>query len=230
MGCFDVVCALTNVPIRSNEKCHLVIFKKDVDWDYGVVWAASSETHFGASNTTVFHGEYNDYGSIDNTGTLTDKQKKVLAEFDEDRDILHFFVCDMAWQWAQEKFKKWTPMFIKDRQEMREHMASSIADVKKKGKAAQTKHDKILLKITEGDKERDAEDIALARVMQGFVQACKHPLSGLGCYHQYGAKDTEEGIREVMALTEARLKERENWYKEQFGEDEEDEDQDVDLG
>lgn len=220
MGCFDVVCALTNVPIRHGEKCHLVILKKDVDWEYGVTWMTSSETHYGASVGTVFHGEYNDYGTIENAGKLNPEQKKVLEEFDEDRDRIHFFVCDMAWQFSQEKFKNWTPMFIKDRREMRELMAADISQIKKKGKKAQTKHDQILLKMTEGDKNRDEEQIALARVMQMFSRACKHPLSALGQYHQYGG-DEGEGVREVMALTERRLQERETWYKAEFGEDEE---------
>jgi hypothetical protein len=217
MGCFDVVCALTNVPIHVGEKCHLVILKKDVDWEYGVTWMTTSETHYSSSTSTVFHGTYDDYGSIEVTGKLTKEMGKVLEEFDEDRDRLHFFVCELAWQWAQEKFKNWVPMFIKDRREMREIMATDISQIKKKGKKAQTKHDQILLKLADGDKERDEEQIALARLMQGFQAACKHPLSGLGCYHQYGG-DEAESVREVLALTEARLKEREEWYKKEFGE------------
>src|SRR5271157_2209173 len=171
MGCFDVVCALTNVPIHVGEKCRLVILKKDVDWDYGVVWMATSETHYSSTNCTVFDGTYDDYGSIEVTGKLTKERGKVLEEFDEDRDRLHFFVCDMAWQWAQEKFKDWTPMFIEDRRLMRETLASSISRVKKKGKKDRTKHDEILLKLTEGEKDKDENDIALARVMRGFTLA-----------------------------------------------------------
>lgn len=187
MGCFDVVCALTNVPIRCGEKCHLYIMKKDIDWNYGVTWMASSEIEYGSSScATVFHGEYNDYGTVENYGKLSKAQEKILEEFDEDRDRKHFFVCDMAWNWAQEKFKNWEPL---------------------------------LLKLTEGDAERDKEHIATARLMRAFVMGCKHPLSALGCYHQYGG-DEGEGVREIMKLTEARLKEREEWYKKEFSEDE----------
>jgi hypothetical protein len=60
--------------------------------------------------------------------------------------------------------------------------------------------------------------IGLARVMVGFSRACKHPLSGLGCYHQY---DGTEGVpvREAMALAEQRLQARERKIREEDEED-----------
>jgi hypothetical protein len=64
------------------------------------------------------------------------------------------------------------------------------------------------------DDPPNVEDIIeLARVMVGFSRACKHPLSGLGCYHQYDGTEGET-VREVMKLTEQRLQAREKYLKE----------------
>src|SRR5438270_7284102 len=102
MGCFDVVCALTNTPIKIGEKCHLVLLKPDVSWDT-LTWIMSHEGKLAFLR--IFHGEYNDYGTVEDVEGLDPKGAELLQAFDDDRDnYKHFFVCDMAYQWAQERF------------------------------------------------------------------------------------------------------------------------------
>ena len=114
---------------------------------------------------------------------------------------MNFFVCDMAWKWCQEKYKDWTPHFIIENREFRERFgkgtlpASALAQLKKE------------------DEKREEQEITLARVLMAFSHACKHPLSGLGQYHQYGGEEIAD-IKEHLELVLARLKEVEEHYEE----------------
>src|ERR1700675_137347 len=122
MGCFDVVCALTNVPIFHGDKCHLIVLRKDASWD-AITWLNNAGEGRIAIDT-VFHGEYNDYGSVEKTQKLTKAQKHLLDTFFDhmgDNQRKYFFVCDTAWKWCQEKYKDWTPYFVKER-----HMFNEI--------------------------------------------------------------------------------------------------------
>jgi len=210
MGCFDVVCALTNTPIFSGEACHLVILRKDVDW-HTVTWLTSSEANWGAE-AAVFHGTYDDYGSIE-TPELTEKQEKVLQGFDDDRDIKHFFVCDTAWRWCQDRHGAWVPQYIKQRREMRALVAEAAkTPIKGKDGLVQDSHSaKLLKRLEERDLLREDDQIALARVMRAFAECCKHPLSGLGQYHQFGG-DELVGVRENQELVTKRMDEIEERY------------------
>jgi hypothetical protein len=57
MGCFDVVCALTNTPIKSGEECYLTILKKNAEKEnwHSVTWLADSEGRWIVDGT--FYGE-----------------------------------------------------------------------------------------------------------------------------------------------------------------------------
>ena len=114
MGCFDVVCALTNTPIHNGDKCHLVVLRRDANWQ-SLVWLQTSEGRIGIDR--VFHGAYNDYGSIEEcTPALTEKDEEYLEEMhDHENPRKSFFVCDTAWNWCQEKFADWKPWFVQRR-------------------------------------------------------------------------------------------------------------------
>jgi hypothetical protein len=107
MGCFDVVCALTNTPIFCYERCHLIVLPKKFGW-HEVTWLASSEARWGA-DCNIFHGKYNDYGSIEPEGEITKAQEKVLEEFRDDDNRKYFFVSDDAWQYCQGKYQDFIP-------------------------------------------------------------------------------------------------------------------------
>jgi hypothetical protein len=202
MGCFDVVCALTNTPIKTGEKCYLCIFPKDVDFTYGVTWVANGEARWGGQ-LTVLHGEYDDYGSVDVTGKLTPKMGELLENFRED-DTLHFFICEEAWKWAQGKYKDFVPQYVLQRREMRD-LARECAKVDKKKGVTANKRNTSALKEIAGEATEDEDFIEIGRVMMAFAQCCKHPLSGLGCYHQYDGSELES-IRELNAMQDKRLK------------------------
>jgi hypothetical protein len=202
MGCFDVVCSLTNVPIHYGDKCYLVVLKKDCSWD-SIVWL--NEPSGGRiSVDTVFHGLYNDYGSVEKTKKLNKKQEHLLSTFFDhmsDNQRKYFFVCDTAWKWCQEKYKDWTPRFVIENREFRALFTKrnpSLPGLKKLHKA---------------DEKREEQDIALARVLRAFSSACKHPLSGLGQYHQYGGEEITD-IKEHLELVLKRLTEIEKRYED----------------
>lgn len=198
MGCFDVVCALTNTPIHHGDKCHLMVLRKNIEWST-LEWIMSSEGKLGVDR--VFDGEYNDYGSVENcTPPLTEADEEYLEKLSgHEEDIRkYFFVCDTAWQYAQEKFKDHIPYEVLERRRYREQLVASG------GK---------LSTFWEADTARENHYITMSRLIKAFEYACKHPLSGLGQYHQYGG-DVVVGIRENMALTEKRLQEIEERNKE----------------
>lgn len=193
MGCFDVVCALTNTPIHVGENCHLAILRKDTDYNT-LTWIMSSEGRLGVQR--VFHGKYNDYGSIEEcTTALSKKDEELLDSFQED-DRYHFFVSDIAWKWAQERHAEYIPYEIRERRRYRDEViaAGGKPTIFMDEDPVQTEH---LCQI--------------ARLMLSFSLACKHPLAGLGQYHQYDETCVAD-IRENMALTEKRLQEVEARY------------------
>jgi len=198
MGCFDVVCSLTNVPIHEGDKCHLFVLRKDASWD-SIVWLnQAGEGRYAID--TVFHGEYDDYGSVENTQELDKKQEHLLETFSDhmgDNQRKYFFVCDTAWKWSQEKYKDWTPHFVTERHMFNDAMMKDYGH----GSMAMV------------SPEQEKEEIAVARVLMAFSHACKHPLSGLGQYHQYGGEEIAD-IKEHLELVLARLKEVEDRWKE----------------
>lgn len=198
MGCFDVVCALTNTPIHHGDKCHLITLRRDTSWDT-MTWLMTSEGRLGFDR--VFHGEYNDYGSIEECTPALDEggadEAYLETLFDHDNPRKHFFVCETAWAWAQEKFKDLVPWFVRDRLMQKENYERMFP-----GKT----YDMFV-------PEEQEEQVRIARLMQGFELSCKHPLSGLGLYRQYD-RDVVNGIRENMALMEKRLQEIEERNKE----------------
>jgi hypothetical protein len=194
MGCFDVVCSLTNTPIRAGQKCYLVTLRKNASWDT-IVWLNSSEGRIAINR--VFHGEYNDYGSLESEG-LTEEENAALEKWEEEerRDCKSFFVSEEAWKWCQERYHDFIPYFVKERREFDAVMQ-------------QTYGRNSLGHVSE---EKEKQDIEISRVLLAFASACKHPLSGLGQYHQYGGEEIQ-GIRENIELSLKRLKELEKWYK-----------------
>jgi hypothetical protein len=204
MGCFDVVCALTNTPIHNRDKCHLVVLRRDADWNT-LVWLQTSEGRLGVDR--VFHGEYNDYGSIEEcTPALTEKDEEYLEEMhDHENPRKSFFICDTAWQWCQDKFKDWTPWFVREREMQEAHFKEMFPD-----------RENSLTKLY--NPEREAGQIEVARVMQGFEQACKHPLAGLGQYRQY-QREVIADLKEIAELSAKCLKVVEDRYAEWDAED-----------
>lgn len=202
MGCFDVVCGLTNVPIHYQEKCHLVVLRKDASWDT-IVWLnGGGESRLGID--TVFHGTYDDYGSVEKTQRLNKQQQHLLETFFNhmsDNERKSFFICDTAWKWCQEKYKDWTPRFIIENREYRKIFRQAQPNLPG------------LAKREKDDAKKEREEIALARVLMAFSHACKHPFSGLGQYHQYGGEEIAD-IKEHLELVQKRLKEVEGFYKE----------------
>jgi hypothetical protein len=221
MGCFDVVCALTNTPILSGEKCHLVILRKDVSWD-GIEWLVLG----GGSKwdiETIYHGEYNDYGSIENVeGKLTKEDEYLIETFrdhmhEPNNERKHFFICDMAYKSVMEEYKDVISHWVKERIAMRELRALS-------GKASAIE--------VEFDEAKDQRENEIYRLMIAFRRACKSPMSGLGLYHQFD-RDDLKGIRRNLELTLKRVEELEAHYGEWDEEDAQDapeDEQDVTLG
>ena len=210
MGCFDVVCALTNTPIHNGDKCHLIVLRRDADWQ-SLVWLQTSEGRIGIDR--VFHGAYNDYGSIEEcTPALTEKDEEYLEEMhDHENPRKSFFVCDTAWNWCQEKFKDWTPWFVRDRQMQEENFKKMFPD-----------RENSLISLYNA--EREAGQVEVARVMQGFEQACKHPLAGLGQYRQY-QREVITDLKEIAELSAKCLKVVEDRYAEWDAEDAEPEEE-----
>lgn len=212
MGCFDVVCALTNTPIFAGEKCHLVILRKDVSWD-GITWLVLGG---GAMYDvdTIFHGEYDDYGRVENVeGELTKEEEYLLETFydhmhEPNNERKYFFVSDLAWQDTMTRFAKNEYHLVKARREHRELMGREL--------------------LPEDAKKEEREN-QIYRLMIAFRLACKNPFSGLGLFHQFDREDLQ-GIRENMELITKRLGEIEERYKEMFGDEDEEENQDVTLG
>lgn len=209
MGCFDVVCALTNTPIHNGDKCHLVVLRRDADWQT-LVWLQTSEGRIGIDR--VFHGEYNDYGSIENcTPELTEKDEEYLEEMhDHENPRKSFFVCDTAWNWCQEKFKDLVPFFVRERLMTEENFRIMFP-----GKEP-----------WRPDPDREKGQIEVARLMQGFEQACKNPMSGLGQYRQY-QREVLTDLKEMAELTAACLKKVEERYAEWDAEDAVEEEVDI---
>lgn len=205
MGCFDVVCALTNTPIHHGDKCHLVVLKRDAGWQT-LVWLQTSEGRLGIDR--VFHGSYNDYGSIEEcTPALTEKDEEKLEEMhDYDNPRKSFFICDTAWNWCQEKFKDLVPFFVRERLLTEENFRMMFP-----GKEP-----------WRPDPEHEKTQIEAARLMQGFEQACKHPLAGLGQYRQY-QREVITDLKEIAELSAACLKKVEDRYAEWDAEDAESE-------
>lgn len=201
MGCFDVVCALTNTPIKIGEKCHLVLLKPDVSWD-SLTWIMSHEGKLAFLR--IFHGEYNDYGTVEDVEGLDDKGLELLQAFDDDRDkYKHFFVCDMAYQWAQDKFKDYIPYDIREERRYRETLGEDEPFVRLLKPEQQT--------IVRKDRDaREQERIVWGRLVLAFSRACKHPMAGLGLYHQYDGTEIER-IEENLKLVQQRLE----WMKEE---------------
>lgn len=208
MGCFNVTCALTNTPIYSGDKCHLVILRKDVSWD-GIEWLVLG----GGSKwdiETVFHGEYNDYGTIENPeGTMSKEDDYLLDTFrdhmnEPNNERKHFFICDLAWRTVMEQHKTKVSHWVKERQEMRKLAVEC-------GRKSTVP--------SESEIAQDNRENEIYRLMIAFRLAAKSPMSGLGLYHQYDRADIA-GIRANMALTEKRLQEIEEMYKS-WGIDEE---------
>jgi hypothetical protein len=215
MGCFDVVCALTNTPIFAGDKCHLVILRKDVSWD-GIEWLVLG----GGSKwdiETIYHGEYNDYGSIENVeGKLTKEDEYLIDTFldhmhEPNNERKHFFVCDLAYQAVMEEHKNIISYWVRERQEMRKIRPEPE---------------------NEFDTARDQRENEIYRLMVAFRLAAKSPMAGLGLYHQFD-RDDLKGIRKNVELTLKRVEEIEaryaEWDAEDAVDDAEDE-QDVTLG
>jgi len=200
MGCFDVVCALTNVPIKYGEKCHLVVLRKNADWDT-IVWLNNAGEGRLAIDT-VFHGTYDDYGRVETAQKLTKAEQHLLNTFYDhqgNNERKYFFVCDMAWKWCQKKHKDFVPSYIKERHRFNEVMLKDYG------------HSSLGMV----SKAEEKKEIEMARVLLAFSNACKHPFSGLGQYHQYGG-DEISAIKEHLELVLARLKEVEERYADDF--------------
>jgi hypothetical protein len=205
MGCYDVVCAFTNTPIYAGEKCHLVILPKDIK-PWTMMWLCSSETWWG-NDAQVFHGTYDDYGRVESKRKLTKAESELLDTFqdafEEESFRYSFFLSDDAWQYCQKRYSTFVPNHVTSHRLMR-----------KMSKAAGRTPPEFSTK----EQKREADQIALARVLMGLVTACKHPLSGFGCYHQYDGSEGE-AIREAHALAEKRLVAREKYVQEEYGEE-----------
>lgn len=202
MGCFDVVCSLTNTPIHTGQKCYLVTLRKNASWD-SIVWLNSGEGRYAISR--VFYGEYNDYGSLEHEN-LTDEESAALQKWDDEERTQgkHFFVSEEAWQWCQERYKDWIPYFIQERRDLDAVMQEAY------GRNS----------MAHASPEQEKMDIEVSRVLLAFSNACKHPLSGLGQYHQYGGEEIQ-GIKENIELSLKRLKELEEFYNSDNEEDSE---------
>jgi hypothetical protein len=159
---------------------------------------------------TVLSTENDDYGKVDPEGKLSKRQLDLLNNF-QDEDRLSFFVSKLAWDFCQKKYPDFIPRFVIERHEM----VKRFADYPTSRKGA-AKHVAAAAAMVEdaldGISGVEKMQIELGRVMLMFSKICKHPLSGLGMYHQNDGSEAES-IREMMQLTEQRLQEIERRYE-----------------